>query len=244
MYNHLPERGFNGLQSRRCCVSSPDNALWQQCWRDKKTGFHQKTVNDLLVRYWQTLALPAGSTIFVPLCGKSLDLLWLAAQGHRVIGVELSPIAVRAFFKENRLNPARRQVGKLTEWSSGPIRIFCGDIFALTAADLGGVAAVYDRAALTALPEAARLAYVTQLHALIPEICPIFLLTAEDPEADEIGAGAEGEHRAVADEVLSLYSARFSVELVHVSPSYEPDPESPCLPPLRVEHKFYRLLPN
>lgn len=221
-------------------MSSPDNALWQKCWRDKNTDFHQKTVNALLVRYWESLDLPSGSTIFVPLCGKSLDLLWLAAQGHQVIGVELSPIAVRAFFKESRLNPIRRQAGKLTEWSHGPIRIYCGDIFALTAADLGAIAAVYDRAALTALPESARLAYVNHLHALIPEICPIFLLTAEDPEEGEL----EGGKRAVAEELLTLYSARFSVDLVHVASSYETDPESPGLPPLRVEHKFYRLLPN
>jgi thiopurine S-methyltransferase len=218
---------------------SPDNALWEQCWRDRNTDFHQKTVNPLLVRYWQSLQLPAGSRIFVPLCGKSLDLLWLAGQGYQVIGVELSPIAVRAFFRENKLQPTRRQVGRLTEWSSGPLRIFCGDIFALTAADLGSIAAVYDRAALTALPEAARLDYVAHLHALIPEICPIFLLTAEDPEEGD----AEGLEPGVAAELLTLYAERFTVDLVHVAPSFQADPESPEAPPLPIEHKFYRLLP-
>lgn len=220
-------------------MSSPDNALWEQCWRDRHTDFHQKTVNPLLVRYWQSLNLPAGSRIFVPLCGKSLDLLWLAAQGHQVIGVELSPIAVRAFFRENRLQPARRQIGRLTEWSSGAIRIFCGDIFALTAADLGAVAAVYDRAALTALPETARLAYVAHLQALIPEICPIFLLTVEDPEEGD----ADDSAPVIAEELLSLYAGRFTVDLVHVAPGSQADPENPEAPPLPVEHKFYRLRP-
>lgn len=218
-------------------MSSPGNVLWEQCWRDRETDFHQKTVNPLLVRYWQSLNLPAGSRVFVPLCGKSLDLLWLAGQGHPVIGVELSPIAVRAFFRENRLLPARRQVGRLTEWSSGPIRIFCGDIFALTAADLGPVAAVYDRAALTALSEAARIAYVAHLQALIPETCPIFLLTAEDPET------LDGQDPEVAEELLTLYAGRFSVDLVHVAPSFQSHPEVPDAPPLPIEHKFYRLLP-
>lgn len=220
-------------------MSNPDNALWEQCWRDRNIEFHQKTVNQLLIRYWHSLNLAAGSRIFVPLCGKSLDLLWLAQQGCEVIGVELSPIAVRAFFRENGLMPMRRQVGRLTEWSSGPIRIFCGDIFALTAADLGPISAVYDRAALTALPEAVRVTYVAHLHALIPETCPIFLLTAEDPEEGD----ADGAEPNVAEELLTLYTERFTVELVHVAPSFQSDPEVPDAPPLPIEHKFYRLLP-
>ncbi len=220
-------------------VSSPDNELWLQCWRDRSTDFHQKTVNPLLVRYWQSLNLPAKSRVFVPLCGKSLDLLWLAGQGHQVAGIELSPIAVRAFFRENRLHPVRRQVGRLTEWSSGQIRIFCGDIFALTAADLGPVNAVYDRAALTALPETTRIAYVAHLHALIPVMCPIFLVSAEDPEESD-GTASE---QAIAEELLALYAGRFTVDLVHVVPSYQSDPEAPEAPPQLVEHKLYRLLP-
>lgn len=114
---------------------------------------------------------------------------------------------------------------------------FCGDIFALTAGDLGAIAAVYDRAALTALPEMARVAYVAHMHALIPETCPIFLLTAEDPEE---GDGKEPE---VAEELLTLYAERFTVDLVHVAPSFQADPEAPDAPPLPIEHKFYRLLP-
>jgi thiopurine S-methyltransferase len=220
-------------------MSNPDNALWQQCWRDRNIEFHQKTVNQLLIRYWHSLNLEAGSRVFVPLCGKSLDLLWLAQQGCEVIGIELSPIAVRAFFRENNLLPARRQVGRLTEWSSGPIRVFCGDIFALTAADLGPISAVYDRAALTALPETVRATYVAHLHALIPETCPIFLLTAEDPEEGD----ADGAEPNVAEELLTLYTERFTVELVHVAPSFQTDPEAPDEPPLPIEHKFYRLLP-
>nr|MBL8411758.1 hypothetical protein [Dechloromonas sp.] len=93
-----------------------DNELWQQCWRDRDTGFHQTTVNPSLIRFWPSLGLDKSERIFVPLCGKSLDLLWLARQGHPVIGVELSPLAVRAFFKESRLQPSRRKVGKFTLW--------------------------------------------------------------------------------------------------------------------------------
>lgn len=67
-----------------------DNVLWLQCWRDRQTAFHQKAVNQLLARFWPSLDLAKGSRVFVPLCGKSLDMIWLAQQGHEVIGVELS----------------------------------------------------------------------------------------------------------------------------------------------------------
>ena len=77
-------------------MTGRDNELWQQSWRDRKTDFHQKIVSPHLVRFWSSLGLAASDRVFVPLCGKSLDLLWLAQQGHTVIGVELSPLAARA----------------------------------------------------------------------------------------------------------------------------------------------------
>src|SRR5665811_341557 len=145
-------------------MTGRDNVLWLQCWRDQRTDFNQKTVNQLLTRFWPSLDLARGIRVFVPLCGKSLDMIWLANQGHEVIGVELSPIAVRAFFRENRLQPARRQVGKFTLWKHGRLSILCGDYFSLTKGDLGHIDTVYDRAALTALPEDIRLLYVAHLR--------------------------------------------------------------------------------
>jgi thiopurine S-methyltransferase len=139
---------------------SRDNGLWLQFWRDRRTDFHQKTVNQLLTRFWPRLDPVCGSRVFVPLCGKSLDMIWLAKQGYDVIGVELSPIAVRAFFRENRLQPVRTQMGKFALWKHGKISILCGDFFSLTKSDLGSIDMVYDRAALTALPEDIRRLYV------------------------------------------------------------------------------------
>lgn len=133
----------------------------------------------------------------------------------------------------------RHPAGALTAWRSGPLTLFCGDFFAMTAEQLGPIAAVYDRAALTALPEAVRVAYVAHLHRLIPETCPIFLLTAEDRELGEAHLPA-----VAADEVLSLYAHRFHVELVHVAPGLAQDPEAPAAALQAVEHKFYRLLPR
>lgn len=123
-----------------------DNERWQQCWRDREIGFHQQTVHPRLIRTWPRLGLASSNRIFVPLCGKSLDLLWLYRQGHGVIGVELSPLAVRAFFKESRLQAARHKRGRFTRWEHDRLTVACGDIFKLTAADLGDVKAVYERA--------------------------------------------------------------------------------------------------
>ena len=86
-----------------------EHDFWQQRWQEGRIGFHQDDVTPLLREYWPTLALPSGSRVFVPLAGKTLDMSWLAAQGHRVLGVELSRIAVEQFFDEHGLKPVRRQ---------------------------------------------------------------------------------------------------------------------------------------
>jgi thiopurine S-methyltransferase len=214
-----------------------DNALWQQCWRDRRTAFHQKTVNPLLTGFWSGLGLGRGSRVFVPLCGKSLDMIWLAEQGHEVVGVELSPIAVRAFFRENGLQPTRRPVGGFTLWRHDSLSILCGDYFSLTRDDLGPTDAVYDRAALTALPEDIRRPYVAHLRSVVPPACKIFLLTAEDAEDGETPA----QTAAAADEVVALYAGDFEIDLAHVESVVEVDPESPEQGPRRTEHKVYRL---
>jgi thiopurine S-methyltransferase len=213
------------------------NAGWRQCWRDRHADFHQESVNRLLARFWSDLDLAPGSRVFVPLCGKSLDMLWLARQGHDVIGVELSPIAVRSFFRENGLKPVRRQVGKFVLWQSGKLGILCGDYFSLTAADLGQVDAVYDRAALTALAEDSRSRYVAHLRTVVPGACMVLLLTVEDAEA---GESLHHSH-AIAGEVTALYAEAFDFDLIHVESVYETDRQSADQPPQRSEHKAYRL---
>jgi thiopurine S-methyltransferase len=214
-----------------------DNHLWLEFWREQRTDFHQTAVNPLLSRFWPALGLPHGSRVFVPLCGKSLDMLWLAQQGHEVIGVELSPVAVADFFRENGLHPTQQQVGKFTLWRDGKIGILCGDYFALTRNDLGALDTVYDRAALTALPEEIRGLYVAQLSRLVSDTAVVFLLTVEDAAEDATLKQAQG----VDEEITSLYSTGFKIELTHVESVFEPDPDSPLLPDKRAEYKVYRL---
>jgi thiopurine S-methyltransferase len=142
-----------------------DAEFWLERWRDGRTHFHQDRVLPLLQKYWPTLGLPPASRVLVPLCGKSLDMLWLAAQGHRVLGVELSEIAAQQFFDENGLQPAVRHSGHGVHYVAGDIEIICGDIFALDAAAFAECIGVYDRAALIALPSEMRSRYVEHVYA-------------------------------------------------------------------------------
>jgi thiopurine S-methyltransferase len=214
-----------------------DNPLWLQFWRDLRVDFHQLAVNPLLAKFWPSLELTHGSRVFVPLCGKSLDMIWLAQQGHEVIGVELSPIAVRAFFRENGLKPVKRRQGQLTLWQAGKLSILCGDYFALTKADIGFFDTVYDRAALTALPEDIRVLYVKQLKQIIPHHAKVFLLTIEDAAEKESLNQAIG----VGEEITALYAQDFAIDLAYVESVFEPDPDSPNQAEKRAEYKVYRL---
>ena len=86
-----------------------DAEFWLERWREGRTHFHQTRITPLLQKYWPTLAVPKGGRVLVPLAGKSLDMVWLAAQGHAVLGVELSQLAVDQFFEENELRPATHE---------------------------------------------------------------------------------------------------------------------------------------
>jgi thiopurine S-methyltransferase len=218
-------------------TSDLDNQLWLQSWREQRTDFHQKAVNPLLSKFWPSLELAHGSRVFVPLCGKSLDMIWLTQQGHEVLGVELSPVAVKDFFRENGLNPVKRKIGQFTLWSHGSLSILCGDYFALSQADIGPLDTVYDRAALTALPANARALYIAQLSRLVPKNAKIFLLTIEDAMEDATLAQAIG----VDEEIAKLYSAEFNIDLAYVESVFESDAASPEHALQRVEYKVYRL---
>ncbi|MHA6161279.1 thiopurine S-methyltransferase [Pseudomonas sichuanensis] len=143
-------------------------AFWHKRWADNQIGFHQPQVNPYLQAHWPALGLAAGAQVLVPLCGKSLDLLWLAAQGYRVLGVELSRRAVEDFFVEHGLVAEVAQRGAFEVWRCGEIELWCGDIFALNAEDVAGCTGLYDRAALIALPPKMRERYMALLDDVLP----------------------------------------------------------------------------
>lgn len=140
--------------------------FWHTRWQSKQIGFHEGKPNALLVKYLHALPLASGGRVFVPLCGKSVDVHWLLEQGYQVVGVELSEIAVDALFGALGLLPTIVHVGQLTHYHAENIDVYVGDIFDLTIAIIGRVDAVYDRAALIALPDKMRQAYTKQLMTL------------------------------------------------------------------------------
>jgi thiopurine S-methyltransferase len=139
---------------------------WLDRWRRKAIGFHESQANPLLVTHFASLSLPPASRIFVPLCGKTLDIQWLLARGHQIVGAELSEIAVQELFAGLGLIPSLTPVGSITRYGAPGIEVFQGDIFALSRGKLGPVAAIYDKAALIALPESMRARYATHIERL------------------------------------------------------------------------------
>ena len=143
-----------------------DSDFWRQRWENKETGWHESKPNPLLVKHLPRLALAKDRRIFVPLCGKTLDISWLLSHGYRVCGAELSQLAVEQLFMDLGVQPDIAPAGELEQWSATGLDIFVGNIFALSRKALGKVDAVYDRAALVALPSEIRSRYTAHLMEL------------------------------------------------------------------------------
>lgn len=184
-----------------------DHTFWLDKWQSGRIGFHRDAPMPLLLQYWPTLGLDPGTRVLVPLAGKSLDMLWLASQGFRVLGVELSPQAVAQFLADNALD-AREEVSPVgRHYFAGPIEIICGDVFDVDAASVDDCHALYDRAALIALPPAMRRRYAELLTGILPRPCRMLLLTLDyDQQA------MQGPPFAVStDHVHELYGHDWTV---------------------------------
>lgn len=181
--------------------------FWHQRWRDGQIGFHQDAPSPLLLKHWRSLQLPADAKVFVPLAGKSHDMAWLAAQGHRVLGVELSRAAVEAFFAEHGLQPQRHDSRYGTHYEAANIELICGDAFGLDESALADCTAVFDRAALIALPQDLRHRYVDELYTRLPARCRGLLITLEYLQAEKAGPPFSVEE----DEVRALYARHWQV---------------------------------
>ncbi len=154
-----------------------DPDFWHDRWAANQIGFHQQTTNNYLLQFWRAPA--QDSRILVPLCGKSLDMHWLRQQGHAIAGIEVSPLAIEAFFAEAALQPSRHDAADYSRWSVGGIDLYCGDFFTLTYKEIGTVDGFYDRAALIAMPAHLRPAYVEHLVELLPSHANGLLVTME-----------------------------------------------------------------
>ncbi|MCS6210672.1 thiopurine S-methyltransferase [Shewanella baltica] len=156
--------------------------FWHEKWHQQQIGFHQQDINPFLVKYWQKLGLPADTQVFVPLCGKSLDMCFLAEQGHQVIGCELNELAVQQFFSDNQLEMTQTTVGVHQHYHTEQISLYQGDIFTLPKTITQAVTAFYDRAALIAWPESMRAQYAKQLASLLASGSVGLLVTLDYPQ--------------------------------------------------------------
>lgn len=183
--------------------------FWIQRWADNQIGFHESQVNPLLVAHVDALNLSRGARIFLPLCGKTLDIDWLLARGFRVVGVELSSLAAMQLFERLGIAPTIERVGALERHSAAGFDLFVGDFFQLAMGELGEVDAVYDRAALIALPQTMRNGYATCLR-LMSGDAPELLVTLEYDQSKLSGppfsVGAEEVREQFAGRHVELLS--------------------------------------
>lgn len=189
-----------------------DASFWHQKWESNDIAFHQAAANPLLVQYLNKLSPVKGGRIFVPLCGKTRDIAWLLSQGHRVAGVELSDIAVHQLFQDMGVTPQIAKAEKLHRYSAAGIDIFHGDVFNLSPQMLGPIDAIYDRAALVALPKDMRARYTTHLMQITAQAPQLLICYDYDQRL------MEGPPFSVSDEeVREHYGGRYALRLIAAS---------------------------
>jgi len=212
--------------------------FWHRRWRKNEIRFHQNDFNRHLLKHWPRLDVEPGGRVFVPLCGKSRDLTWLAERGLAVVGCEISEIAVEAFFREAGLTPQKALDGPVERWSAGSIEILLGDFFKLDRALIGMVDMVYDRASLVAFPASMRPAYVQTLAGLMPPGTAMLLLTLEYPQEE-----MEGPPFSVSEaEVRDLFDGLSDVDLLEsVTDAFQDFPQFGERGLSRLAEKAYRL---
>lgn len=181
-----------------------DTEFWLRKWEQNEIGFHSAVTHPFLEQHFRGLAPKPGGHVLVPLCGKSLDLLWLVQAGFQVTGIELSRIAVEDLFESLHLTPSITVVPGGFCYTAQALRVFVADIFAVTPSMVGRVDAVYDRAALIALPENMRCLYVQHvLH--LAHGAPHLLVCVEYEQSKRQGP----PFAVLAQEVTALYSAQY-----------------------------------
>ncbi len=214
-----------------------ESTFWHDRWARNQIGFHLSEVNPYLQRHWPGLGLAGGTGVLVPLCGKSLDLMWLAQQGCQVLGVELSEKAVEEFFQEQHLAAQISQRGGFKVYQAGTIELWCGDFFELSRDDVAGCAALYDRAALIALPPLMREHYAAHLQAIAPQVEAGLLISLDYAQALKAGPPF-----AVSDhEVQELLGGRWRLSVLEQRDILAESPKFAQGGVTRLEERVYQL---
>jgi thiopurine S-methyltransferase len=188
-----------------------EKSFWLKKWEENEIGFHGLGFNDLLTAHIGKFNLK-NSNIFVPLCGKSLDLIYLSQIGKQVIGIELSDKAIKSFFAENKLGFDLRSDGPFKRYSCKDLKIdiLQGDFFDLNPDIIGKVDFIYDRASMIALPLDMRISYSKIIENIAHKNCQILLITTEYDYPELIGP----PFSVTEAEVRDLYSNNFEITVL------------------------------
>ncbi|MCX7108355.1 MAG: thiopurine S-methyltransferase [Methylococcales bacterium] len=213
--------------------------FWIENWKKNKIGFHQQKINSHLISFWKNLTIAPSSHVFVPLCGKSLDLLWLSEQGHNVIGIEISELAVFDFFAENKLTYSTLEKDNFYRWEAEQLTIWQGDFFNLTANHLQDVEGVFDRASLVALPIVLREKYARHLKQILPAKAKILLVTFEYQQS-EMNGPPFSVHES---EVHELYADHYQIKLLLKKDVLTDYPQFQNIGVKNLQEKIYLLEP-
>ena len=199
-----------------------DHTFWHNRWESNRIGFHEADTHPMLVRHWDDVGADRGRPVFVPLCGKSNDMLWLHERRHEVVGIELSTIAVSAFFEENAIDATSSDCGSFSCHTAPGYRLLCGDFFQLERTIAGDIGAVYDRAALIALAPEQRADYVAHLNHLIDPGTQILLVTVRyEPDLISPPPFVVDEN-----EIAALFERSYSIDRLSTAPALVKD--KPC----------------
>ena len=184
--------------------------LWESRWQEDRIGFHLKEVNPYLIRFSDQLLHQNPDRVFVPLCGKTLDLCWLTTKTEKVIGVELVSKAVQDFFVENNIDYLLQQDKTLQKYSSKSIDIYLGDFFDLNPEQTSSFKAIYDRASIVAIEKPVRREYVDHLITFLDTAGRILLITLEYDQNQMEGP----PYSVPAEEIEKLFAPLGSLKLL------------------------------
>lgn len=215
-----------------------DEKFWNTCWETQEIGFHLPEINPVLLEFWSQLSIDSSAKVLVPLCGKSLDLKWLQQQGNHVVGVELSQLAVDAFFSEQSIQPDIQAKDKFQLYTNKQLELWCGNIFDFPEAQLETIQAVYDRGALVALPPAMRKAYVEKLLKGLPNKARWLLVTFEYDEGL-----MQGPPFNVSQNEVQQYFEGYDVRLVNKKEMIETMPKAQNLGLNSIRQCVYMITP-
>lgn len=207
-----------------------EKSFWLEKWDNLQIGFHQSQVNGALIKYWNSL-IKDKKIVFVPLCGASIDMLWLREQGLHVIGVELSEKAILKFLHEHNLKYEKDFVGEFTKYTSDSLELYCGDIFQFT--QWNHIDCIYDRASLIALPIELRKSYATLLKTHLAN-ADYFLITIDFDNA-ELGPPFSVDKTMVED----LFQETFQIQMIAQETSEEVNVHTEHIS--RMNHNLFLL---